>query len=201
VCLNCFGITISNVQNSQISGEKTVTDADHSLLLGTSESDLAKKRVEEIAKIQEDDIFTNPEWFKNTGSSYDFTQLVGTQVPEVALNVEVNTDIYYLPREVLENKIKEANQDVDTINQLALIETNGSFTEDQSIALKIFYSYDKTSDISTQEVRSQIKDADCHSSPADLQVQYPNIDYVDCRNLGVPIPGINPRVDVTIVKD
>jgi hypothetical protein len=201
VCLNCYAITVSNIQNTTLSGETTVTDADHSLLIGSTDSDLARKRVEEIENIQEEDIFTNPNWYQNTGSSYNFSQEVGTLTPEVSLTVEVNTDLYYLPRDILEEKIKQQNEEVDSINQIALIETSGSFGEDDTITMKVFYSYDKKTELDSQDVRNTIKDSDCQEAPKDLQQQYPTIDYVDCRNLGVQIPGVSPRIDVTIVSD
>lgn len=200
VCLTCYAVTISPIVNSQISGEKIITEADHSLLIGTIESDIAKKRISEVENIQEKDVFTHPSWYKNTGSDYTFSQPTGARAVSFSLKAVVTTELYYLPQSVVEQKIRQNNDQIQEFKNIALLETSGGF--DQSvIKVKMFYSFTKKSTISSDTLKQSIKEANCKSDLVSLQQQHPSIDYVDCRNQGMQIPGIPPRVDLKIVNE
>lgn len=198
---NLYGLAKEDILSADSSTKKYVTETDLDLLKTTNEGELAKQRVEEIGKIQDNETFTNQDWYVDTETRYKYTNKVGESVEKVGLETETTTQLYFLSKELLETEIINSNQEIYQIVEIRQIDiTEGEFGEKGTITLDVFYKYSKKTDFNENEIKELLKDGDYEEAKYQIQEQYPEV-YIEKKELGVKIPGIKPRADFNIVKN
>jgi hypothetical protein len=200
VCGSCYALTTSEIKNSEIGGDRIFSESDRSLLRNTVDGKVDELRVNEVYKIQEQNIFTNQNWYTNISSDYKFSSEVNKPATTVNLVVTVNTNLFYLPQSKIEEKLKEKYPDLETITDIALVETDRIEEQTKVVKASFFFNYTKKSDISTENMKKDLSGQTCDNAKKDIVIKYDNINYVDCRQVGVQIPGLTPRVDVKIIE-
>jgi hypothetical protein len=201
VCNSCYAVAITPIKNTELSGKKIVTEADYSILKSTSDGLLAEKRLQEIKNLQDDQIITNTNWYRNQDTSFQFSKQIGEVADNVSLKQDVSTDIYYITRGKLEELLKTKNRDIAKITDLAIVESSGQFdSQDSKHTLKIFYTYTKEESIDKGKVVQMLQEKEFEQAKSDLQKDFPAIKDIEKRELGMKLPGIPNRVDVSIVK-
>lgn len=200
VCGSCYALTVSEIKNSEISGDRIFSESDKSLLRNTADGKIDELRVNEISKIQEQNIFTNQKWYSNLSSDYKFSSEINQPAAKVNLTIDVNTDLYYIPQSKIHDKLKEKYTDLEKITDIALIETEKLNDKTTIVKSNFFFTYTKKSGLSTENVKKGLSGLSCDNAKKDLVITYDNINYVDCHQMGLQVPGLTPRVDVKIIE-
>jgi hypothetical protein len=201
VCGGCYGVSITPIKNSDFSGQRIVSEADYSLLRSSVEADLAQKRINEIKSIQDTQVFTNINWYRNLDSSLKYDKNLGDAADTVSLKQDVSTDLFYLTQSAVEDKLKEQNPNIAKISDLALAETTGGFESDENtVKIKLFYTFSKTANINKDEITKTLSSKDCGAAQTELRNNYPDVKSVECKDLGLKMPGIPSRVDLNIIN-
>jgi len=202
VCSSCFAVATTQIKNTNLSGKKMVTDADQSLLRTNSEALLDQKKVKEIPKLQEENIFTNSSWFKNLDSKYTFNKNIGDETEKVSLKVDVSTQVYYLPQIEIEKLLQAKNQEINKFTDVTLIETTGIFDgSDKKLKLKMYYTYTKKTSLDKQEITQVLTEKNFDIAKSDIQKKYPSIKNIDKKETGVQVPGLPSKVDINLVEN
>jgi len=202
VCSSCFAVATTQIKNTNLSGKKMVTDADQSLLRTNSEALLDQKKVKEIPKLQEENIFTNSSWFKNLDSKYTFNKNIGDETEKVSLKVDVSTQVYYLPQIEIEKLLQAKNQEINKFTDVTLIETTGIFDgSDKKLKLKMYYTYTKKTSLDKEEITQVLTEKNFDIAKSDIQKKYPSIKNIDKKETGVQVPGLPSKVDINLVEN
>ncbi len=197
-----FGLAVTPIQNKELSGDRVVTQSDLDLLATTNEGEIAQEIGREISNIQEEGIFTNPEWYVRAETDQEYNASVGDTKPEVSLATTTNLTLYYLPQEIIANKIKTENDKVEEVTEVLIKEQDGDFADPANqISLDIFYSYLEATEIDTNSVSQTLaKETDFVQAEQKLKEQYPYIKSIDKQEIGVQMPMVQPKIDINVVE-
>jgi hypothetical protein len=194
-CNSCYGVSTTTIQAGDGTGKKIVTEADQSLLRATVDGALAQQRITKLQEIKEekngvDDIVVNNDWYHNTNSNYTFNPDLGQSSVQTSLTAIVQSDIYYLPKATLNELLQRENNDIDSVLELSILESNGKFGDSASdIKLKLSYKFSKKVDIDKNSIEKTIKaNQDFSKAKDEVQKNYQSITGMEKKELGIKIP-------------
>ncbi len=207
-CASCFGVATSAIQGQKPADQKVVSDGDHLLLRNTIDGKIAQKRVEAITQFRNkstfnEDIVIDPNWYRNTESTFAFNKDIGELANEVSLTADVVTSLYYLPQSIINNILKTENSEIQTIDSIELLESQGKFDDSKSdIKIKLMYKYSLKVDLDREKVKQDIIEKDGQdfvSTQEQIRKEYSVVSNIQKQNTGLQVPGIKPAVNVKFV--
>jgi hypothetical protein len=198
-CTSCYAVASTSIKSTELSGDRIVTEADYSLLRASAEEEIADKRQLETTQLQGEDIYTNPQWYKNINSEYIFDKKLGEQAEQVALNVANSLDLYYLPQVLVLNRIKEIHPGSD-IKKTSFVSYTGDFGGIEPITLKFFYTYTLPTTINKGEIETAFKTMDFETASQKIQSDYPTVASIKKQDKGLPIKSNWKKVDIKVVQ-
>jgi hypothetical protein len=201
-CNTCFAIATTPLQGQTPVNQKVISDSDHLLLRSNVEGGLAQKRLDILKDLKQNKkILTNSSWYRNNTSTYTFNKEIGEFASEVKLKADVETTIYYLPYPILENLLKRENKEINTIDQIDLLDSTANFADDSKndVSIKISYRYSLSLDIDNEKVISTLASDDFLASQSALKKEFSSIANITKYDTGIRIPGIKPAVNVKMI--
>jgi hypothetical protein len=201
-CNTCFAIATTALQGQTPGNQKVISDSDHLLLRSNIEGGLAQKRLDILKDLKQNKkALTDSTWYRNNSSTYTFNKEIGEIANEVTLKADVETTTYYLPYPILENLLKRENKEINTIDQIDLIESTARFGDDskQDVNIKISYRYSLSIDIDNEKAKSTLASDDFLASQIALKKQYSSLANITKYDTGIRVPGIKPVVNVKII--
>jgi hypothetical protein len=207
-CSSCFGIASSAIQGQKPADQKIVSENDHQLLRNTVDGKLAQKRIESITKFRNksttnEDIIIDPSWYRNTESTFAFNKDIGDLSNEVSLKADVTSSLYYLPQSIVNNILKTENPEIQTVDSIELLESQGKFDDSKGdIKIKLMYRYSLKVDLDREKVKQDIVENDGKdfvSTQETIRKQYSVVSNIQKQHTGLRVPGIKPAVNVKFV--
>jgi hypothetical protein len=201
-CNTCFAVATTPLQGQTPGNQKVISDADHLLLRSNIEGGLAQKRLDVLKDLKQNKkALTDSQWYRNNTSTFTYTKEIGEVASEVKLKADVETTIYHLPYPILENLLKRENKEINTIDQIDLIESSANFADDskQDVSIKISYRYSLSVDIDSEKAKSVLSSDDFLTSQLTLKKQYSSLANITKYDTGIRVPGIKPAVNVKII--
>jgi hypothetical protein len=199
VCSSCYAVTVTDIKNTKVSGQQIVTEYDQSFIVQSVEAKLALQRSEAIKNIQRSKVFTNEEWYKNTDSKYNFNTALNEPADLLKLDTTVSTDIYYLTQEQLEKSIRSQNKSIKSFKDIAIIDIQNNPRTSDKIKLKVFFTYEtENTCLDKQKFLSTLSVNDFEEAKKQILIDCPGVLNIEKRDVGINMPGISPRVDLTV---
>lgn len=199
-CSSCYAVVVTDISNKNGEGNKIVSNADYDSLKNLSEQDIQKERISKMQEIRADKVFISNSWYKDIENNYNFSAKIGEKAENVELKTSINSEIYYILRTSIEEKIRAKNPDVDKIKDLALISSEGKLDTQDGIKANFYYTYSKKNVVDTSNVSGLLADKEFEQAKNDISKQYPSIKRVEKQDLGIKLPGISPRKEIKIVE-
>jgi hypothetical protein len=202
VCSSCYAITLGEIKNSQISGQNIVTEYDQSFIIQSVEAKLASQRSEAIKNIQRSKVFTNEDWYKNVDSKYNFNTPLNEPADLLRLEASVVTDIYYLKQEQIENQLRGQNGSIRSFKDIAITDIQNNPRNSDNIKLKVFYTYEtENTCLDKQKFLSKLSISDFEEAKKQILIDCPGVLNIEKRDVGINMPGIPSRVDLTVTSN
>ena len=200
LCADCEVRTTTPIVPSEQVGTRTVVEADREVLRSAIDSQIAQKRVTTYRQLAGSTTVSNPDWFKNEDSEYVFNHGVGEFADDLKLEVEVKSQLYYLPRTDLSAVLKKENPAVAKVRDIQILESTGSFGSDENITLTLLYEYEEETEIDREVIRQSLEDLETTEAQAAIQEQFPAVRRISKQDTGVSLPGVKPRINLNIVQ-
>ncbi len=205
VCLSCYAITISPIENTYTSGESYVSEQDKNFVTQKVDAKLAENIQKEIKNIQKEKVYTNSEWYKYKDTKYSYSNVPGDRSEKLVAKAQTDLDIYYLTQDQLKNTILSSNDsrpkeiEISNINILD-IQSNPRVTD--SIKLKILYNYKlETSCFDKKKFVDLVNSTEFDDAKKNLSKDCPEITNIDKKDSGINMPGIKSNIDLRVVKE
>lgn len=197
-----FGLSVTPIQNKELSGDKVATQSDFDLLKTTNEGKIAQNIGKEISNLQEEGVFTNADWYKQNSQELQYDSKIGEVKEKISLTTDSIFTIYTLPKELIEKNLKIKNSKIENLVEIVIKKQNGNFEEDKNIiTLNLFYSYHEASQLDKIAISQTLKDKNNFNEvEQQLKSQYPEIKKIDKKDIGISLPMINPKIDINIVE-
>ncbi len=197
-----FAISTTPIQNKEVSGDRVITRSDLDLLKTLNEGKIAQELGKEIAKLQNDNVFTNPDWQIQNTVVLDFDGEVGEIKNTVTLVTQSVNTLFFLPREVLIDLIKLGNPKIDRVTEIIIKDQSGNFESSSSqISLELFFSYTEKYNIDKYLITQTLSsETDFSLAEQQLKQKFPNIKRVEKKETGLNMPMINPKISINIVE-
>lgn len=197
ICPTCTisTTTIINASNSLNFGFVSQSDLDN--LRDQNNQKINYQIVTKINQLSLDGNINSFNWFKIASMKEVYDKDLNQQSAEASLVTTTIVDFLFVPEDELTKLIKEDNAELVEINNLKLTKITGSFQSlDPSEVMQLSLSYDG----SYYESLS-VSDMNYNSFSEDqIQIKYPNVQRIQKREMGIPIPGITPRIKIDLVK-
>ncbi len=204
-CGNCFAVTSSFIKPSESKGQKVITTADQALLRNNLNSQIAEKRINEIKNLSSSKILTNPNWFKNLATDYQFSNEIGAQSDEFSLKERTSMDLYSLPQQYITEEIKKTNNEATNITDIVVVSSDENVSNilekpvgEQKLNIKFFYTYTKQMTLDKNIIAKTLSQQQFEDARSDIKKKYPTVRDIQQRDMGLSIPGIPARVDVKV---
>jgi hypothetical protein len=206
-CGSCIGISTTAIEAGDGTGKKIVTEADQSLLRATVDGILAQQKVTKLQDIKDekeniDNVLINNDWYKNLNSSYVFQPDIGEPSANTTLQVNVDTEIYYLSRSTVDELLQRENNSIDRVVDVSVLESSGKFDDDSSeIKLKISYKYIEKVFLDKKNIENTINSSDDFLKiKEEIQKSYQSVINIDKKEIGLKIPFFSPAVNIKYIQ-
>jgi hypothetical protein len=202
VCGSCYAKTRGSQDIDAITEPSgTVTIADRDVLRSTVDSLIASKRVERYFELATNATLSDPSWYQNTDSNFVFDKEAGQAAKELKLQVEVQSDLFYLPRAEIENILKSENPEINTVQEIDLLETEGSFAESDELKVRMRYRFTKRTNFDKQKIKDTLKSKDYETAISEIKTQYPSIVTIKKDDTGIDIPFVKARMNINFIEN
>ena len=198
-CSSCYGISTSDVQNSSTQGNRSVVEEDQSLLRTTAEGEIATQRQSVAQDLQDDQVFTNSEWYQNTDSSLQFSHEIGDRADDVNLNMQVTSTLYYLPGTLVKARLEELEPGI-IVKEMSIISYEGEIADNEPLRLNIFYGFIRPSQLNEDQLSQTLSEQDFETAKSEIQGQFPQVKNIRKEERGINIPGIPRRVNIEVIE-
>lgn len=199
-CNACYAIAETSIEAVESDQTKTVSLADQDVLRNTVDSLVAQKRVETYIDLASQTAISDPAWYKNVDSTFVFNHGVGELASELTLQVDVNTNLFYLSKNELYSVLEQENESAAEIVDVELLETSGDFGGDGDIDITLIYRYKLKTDLDKDKITKTLKQQEINEAREIIQTEFPSVKRIAQEETGVSIPGVRPRVNVNIVE-
>ena len=200
LCQDCVVRVSEQIQATEQVGNRFVTSADQEVLRSTIDSLIAQERANTYEQLGGSATIGNSGWFQNVESEYVFDHAVGESAEELTLKVEVQTELYYLPRTDLSAVLQKENPAAVSIRDIQLVDNQGTFQNNEPISLTLLYRYEEETDLDREIIRERLEDLETPEAQASIQKDFPAVRRISKQNTGVAIPGVKPRINLNIVR-
>lgn len=197
-----FAISTTPIQNKEISGDHIITQSDLDLLKTINEGKIAQELAKEIAKLQNNNVFTNPDWQIQNTVVLDFDGKVGEAKNTVTLVTQSVNTLFFLPKDVLVELIKLGKPEIDRVVEVIIKDQSGNFeSSNGQISLELFFSYIEKYNIDKYLISQTLSNqTDLSLAEQQLKQKFPNIKRVEKRETGLNMPMITPKISINIVE-
>ncbi len=197
-----FAISVTPIQNKELSGDRVVTQSDLDLLASLNQGKLAQEVGKELAKLRSENLFTDPDWYTMQIANGQADAKVGQVQPKVTLTTEAVITLYYLPKDYLTQLIQSTNSEINQITDVVIKKYSGELSQlDNQISLDVFFNYTKKAQLDKNLIGQTLAtEKDSTKAEELLKKQFPSIKKIEKREVGISIPIVSPKIQVEIVE-
>ncbi len=197
-----FAISITPIQNKELSGDRVVTQSDLDLLASLNQGKLAQEVGKELAKLRSENLFTDPDWYTIQITNTQADASAGQVQPKVNLTTEAVITLYYLPKDYLTQLIQATNSEINQVTDIVIKKYSGEVSRlENQISLDVFFSYTKKTQLDKNLIGQTLaSEKDTARAEELLRKQFPNIKKIEKREFGLNIPIITPKIELEIVE-
>ncbi len=202
VCDNCFAKSMEEIKNSRINTQNIVSEDDKNKLLEITENSINKKISTEIEKISQNNsnILIDKNWYKIIDKNPQLNSEVGKPVNELISVNSFNITFWTLKKDQIIKLIKEKDDKIFVVNDLELENSSGSI-EQKSFKITVNYNYLQYENLSRDEIIQELGQKPVQEVQKQLQTKYLGLQNIQKEEKGIRIPGINPRINLNIIKN
>jgi|GEM_PF-1607448 len=198
-----FAISVTPIQNKELSGDRVVTQSDLDLLASLNQGKLAQEVGKELAKLRSENLFTDPDWYTMQITNSQADAKVGQVQPKVTLTTEAVVTLYFLSKDYLTQLVRDTNSEISQISDIVIKKYSGELSSlDNQISLDVFFSYNKKTQLDKNLIGQTLAtQKDTSKAEELLKKQFPNIKKIEKREVGINIPIIAPKIELEIVEN
>lgn len=202
VCDNCFAKSMEEIKNSRINTQNIVSEDDKNKLLEITENSINKKISTEIEKISQNNsnILIDKNWYKIIDKNPQLNSEVGKPINELISTNSFNITFWTLKKDQIIKLIKEKDDKIFIVNNLELENSSGS-VEQKSFKITVNYNYLQYENLSRDEIIQELSQKPVQEVQKQLQTKYLGLKNIQKEEKGIRIPGINPRINLNIIKN
>jgi len=197
-----FAVSVTPIQNKELSGDRVVTQSDLDLLASLNQGKLAQEVGKELAKLSSQELFTNPDWYTIQITNNQADAKVGQTQPKVTLTTEAVIILYYLPKDYLIQTIQVSNSEINQVTDLVIKSYSGDLSKpDNQIRLDVFFTYTEKNQLDKNLIGQTLAtEKDPSKAEEILKKQFPSIKKIEKREAGINIPIVSPKIEVEIIE-
>jgi len=197
-----FAVSVTPIQNKELSGDRVVTQSDLDLLASLNQGKLAQEVGKELAKLSSQELFTNPDWYTIQITNNQVDAKVGQTQPKVTLTTEAVIILYYLPKDYLIQTIQVSNSEINQVTDLVIKNYSGDLSKpDNQIRLDVFFTYTEKNQLDKNLIGQTLAtEKDPSKAEEILKKQFPSIKKIEKREAGINIPIVSPKIEVEIIE-
>ena len=197
-----FAVSVTPIQNKELSGDRVVTQSDLDLLASLNQGKLAQEVGKELAKLSSQELFTNPDWYTIQITNNQADAKVGQTQPKVTLTTEAVIILYYLPKNYLIQTIQVSNSEINQVTDLVIKNYSGDLSKpDNQIRLDVFFTYTEKNQLDKNLIGQTLAtEKDPSKAEEILKKQFPSIKKIEKREAGINIPIVSPKIEVEIIE-
>ena len=202
VCDNCFAKTVEEIKNSKTSPQNIVSEEDKKKLLEIDQDSINKKIASEIEKMIQNNsnILVHKDWYKIIDKNSQLNSEIGKPTSELVSSNSLNITFWSLKKDQIIKLIKEKDDKIFVVNDLTLENSIGS-AEQKSFKVTVNYNYLQYENLSRDEIIQELEQKPVEEVQKLLQIKYSGLQNIQKEEKGIKVPGINPRINVNIVKN
>jgi hypothetical protein len=197
-------VTDEGIVTEAITGNLFVNESDQQSLREKANQELGSLINQEIASLSENSrLVTDPSWYTTGEITYNFSHAVGDTTPELTVSTTTPVTFYTLPQEVLLDKIRSQNPEVETVTSIDEIVKDSEFnsTNPDGVDLQVQYTYIKKNNLNQEEIARILSSEDFETAKEELRQEFPEIQNVEIQNQGVNLPGVPQRVNLEFEEE